>query len=271
LGFKKVFSFDETIKTFPEYLTLLWEKYYSYRQVPVDNNTQKELKNLFEDEKSLEILERIFRFREKPAYENYPLPERDFQYFPEFIRNFFKERTIHFADLGAYKGDTVAILLYLFENKVKTIIFEPVKKHLEILKGVLKEISQNGLITYLYPSGVWRETAIKKVKILGPSTHINDKEGIPTPVVKLDDTLIGSPVNFLKMDIEGSELDALKGGREFIKKNRPVMAVSVYHNPRDLWEIPFFIKKEFPFYTFRLRLHGHMLNEIVLYCLPNNK
>jgi hypothetical protein len=118
LGFKKVFSFDETIKTFPEYLTLLWEKFYSYRQVPVDKNTQKELKNLFEDEKSLEILERIFRFREKPAYENYPLPERDFQYFPEFIRNFFKERTIHFADLGAYKGDTVAILLYLFENKV---------------------------------------------------------------------------------------------------------------------------------------------------------
>jgi len=272
LGFEKVFTFEDLIMEFPEYLTLLWERFYKYRQKTVDMETKRQLETLFSDERSLETLESIIRFRENPVLQNYPFPDRDFQYFPFFVREFFKKKNIHFADLGAYKGDTIAILLHLFGKNVKTLtVFEPVKEHLEALKGVLKEITLNGLVSYLYPAGVWRETTIKRVKLLGPSTFINDEEGTPVPLVRLDDTLIGSPINFLKMDIEGSELDALKGGIEFINENKPLMAISVYHHPDDLWEIPLFIEKNFPFYRFYLRLHGHMLNEIVLYCIPNNK
>jgi len=272
LGFAEVLTFEDLAREFPEYPILLWERFYKYRQKAVDVETKRRLETLFNDERSLETLESIIRFREKPLPQNYPFPEKDFQYFPRFVREFFKEKNIHFADLGAYKGETVAILLYLFGENVKTLtVFEPVKENLEILKGVLKEITLNGLVSYLYPAGVWKETTIKRIKLLGPSTFVNDEEGIPAPLVSLDDTLIGSPVNFLKMDIEGSELDALKGGVEFINKNKPLMAISVYHHPEDLWEIPFFIKENFPFYRFYLRLHGHMLNEIVLYCIPNNK
>jgi FkbM family methyltransferase len=45
-------------------------------------------------------------------------------------------------------------------------------------------------------------------------------------------------VDFIKMDIEGSELKALKGGEQIIRKFRPKLAISVYHHPEDLYIIP---------------------------------
>ena len=59
-------------------------------------------------------------------------------------------------------------------------------------------------------------------------------------IVRLDD-VIREKVTFIKMDIEGEELEALKGGAEIIKNYKPKLAISVYHKLEDLVEIPRFI------------------------------
>lgn len=67
------------------------------------------------------------------------------------------------------------------------------------------------------------------------------------------------------MDIEGAEMDALRGMEKLMKRDRPKLAICVYHKPEDFWEIPLYIKSVVPEYTFILRHHSHDASETVLY------
>ncbi len=99
----------------------------------------------------------------------------------------------------------------------------------------------------------------------------NSDDTVELSCVSLDSTLLGSDVNFIKMDIEGSEIEALQGAKYLIKKNKPVLAICLYHKPDDLWEIPILINRIYNGYDMYLRVHGDMCLETVLYCIPNNK
>jgi FkbM family methyltransferase len=76
-------------------------------------------------------------------------------------------------------------------------------------------------------------------------------------------------VDFIKMDIEGAELPALRGAQSVISSDRPILAVSIYHNLNDMVEIPLFLKNVLKNYSFRLGHHSINLNETVLYALPD--
>jgi hypothetical protein len=59
-----------------------------------------------------------------------------------------------------------------------------------------------------------------------------------------------SQLDLIKLDVEGSELEALTGGLETIIKQKPHLAIAIYHKPNDHWEIPLFVNRQFPFYEF---------------------
>jgi len=69
----------------------------------------------------------------------------------------------------------------------------------------------------------------------------------------IDDCLNGYSPTFIKMDIQGSELESLKRCRHMIISTRPELAISVYHVPDHLWKIPLLIKKMIPDYECFLR------------------
>jgi len=69
------------------------------------------------------------------------------------------------------------------------------------------------------------------------------------------------------MDIEGSELNALKGAEAVIRKYHPVLAVCVYHKKEDLLEIPQYIKSLYPGYKLYLRTYSKYCQELVLYAV----
>jgi hypothetical protein len=58
------------------------------------------------------------------------------------------------------------------------------------------------------------------------------------------------------MDIEGYELDALKGAERLIKKNKPKLAISIYHKPEDFFEIPLLLKRFVPEYKIYIKHHA---------------
>ena len=72
----------------------------------------------------------------------------------------------------------------------------------------------------------------------------------------------------VKMDIEGAEAEAIIGATELIKTSSPVLAICLYHKPKDLWELPLLINEINPNYDMYLRLYGSMGLELVLYCVP---
>lgn len=60
-------------------------------------------------------------------------------------------------------------------------------------------------------------------------------------------------VDYIKLDIEGAELDMLHGAAKTITRCKPKMAVSAYHKPEDLWTLATYIKSLRPDYEFEFR------------------
>ncbi|MBR2179795.1 MAG: FkbM family methyltransferase [Selenomonadaceae bacterium] len=73
-------------------------------------------------------------------------------------------------------------------------------------------------------------------------------------------------IDYIKLDIEGSELDCLKGAAKSISRWKPKMAISAYHRPEDLWTLAEFVKSirtdyEFAFRHYRIDFHDYIFND----------
>ena len=76
-------------------------------------------------------------------------------------------------------------------------------------------------------------------------------------------------VDFIKMDIEGAELPAIRGAKETIKTDRPQLAISIYHSNDDFVNIPQYLANELENYTLRLGHYSYNHCETVLYAIPD--
>ena len=115
--------------------------------------------------------------------------------------------------------------------------------------------------------GVWHEkTKLNFDATKDTSAAISDSGNVTIDAEKIDDLIGGESVNFIKMDIEGSELPALRGATETIQRNLPTLAICAYHKADDLITIPQFIKSLHDGYKFYLRKHTRIAEtELVLY------
>jgi hypothetical protein len=78
---------------------------------------------------------------------------------------------------------------------------------------------------------------------------------------------LNKDIAMIKMDIEGAELSALKGARNTITKDIPILAICIYHSPEDMVEIPEWLMENFPAYRFYVRKHSKGAGETVLYAV----
>jgi hypothetical protein len=101
----------------------------------------------------------------------------------------------------------------------------------------------------------------------GTSHNISSTGDTTIQCVSLDEVLFGYKPNFIKMDIEGAEHNAILGAKQLICEYKPQLAISVYHRPQDLWQIPMLIKKWDAGYKFYLRVHQYNGFDLVLYAL----
>jgi FkbM family methyltransferase len=88
--------------------------------------------------------------------------------------------------------------------------------------------------------------------------------------ISIDDFVLQnnlSKVDFIKLDIEGSELECLQGARETIKKFKPRIAVCVYHKDDDFVNISSYLKQIVPAYKLYLAHHMDDIHETVLYSM----
>jgi FkbM family methyltransferase len=83
--------------------------------------------------------------------------------------------------------------------------------------------------------------------------------------VTIDHVLQGFHPTFINMDIEGAELEALKGAEKTIRASRPDLAICVYHAPNHLWEVPLYLHHLEIGYRLYLRNYTSFVGETVLY------
>ncbi len=89
--------------------------------------------------------------------------------------------------------------------------------------------------------------------------------------IPIDDLAAEAGPTFIKMDIEGAELEALEGARRSIQTHRPILSICVYHKQNDLWSIPLFIHTLVEDYRLFLRPHEVDGKELVCYAVPVNR
>ena len=176
-------------------------------------------------------------------------------------------------DAGIGWGDTVVYLASkaMSNQGNKYYAFDIVEEGLHALK---KQIGLNPHITNVVP-------VLKALSDKDGEVHISEEsspgsrvEGASTgrriASITIDSFVCEQKceeVHFIKMDIEGSEIPALNGARETIRRNKPKLAISVYHKWDDLKTIPRLINDIYPGYKFYLDCTTGFGGEAVLYCI----
>ena len=179
-----------------------------------------------------------------------------------------------FVDCGGYDGDT----LLLFINRVRgrfrhAQVFEPDPRNLVRLKATLASL----------PGTVRSRIRVEDLAVGGSSGPVGLRlsDAASTVVKSADlvvrceplDLLLGSPPpTYIKMDIEGAEVDALTGARRLISTHRPVLAISAYHLQDHLWTIPLLVDSFVEGYRYHYRRYTRRPNDdLVLYAIPEER
>lgn len=161
-----------------------------------------------------------------------------------------------YMDLGAYNGDTVEEFLNLVGGKYQHIIaVEPDRRNYRKLTAMAEQL---GKIT-VHQCGVWSEAGELGFSDSGgrQSTFLATQKKF-VPVNSIDALAQGLPVSYIKMDVEGAELQALAGGEALIRKQQPKMFIAAYHYDVDLFRLPLEIWKLVPEYKIYLRKHPYI-------------
>lgn len=129
--------------------------------------------------------------------------------------------------------------------------------------------------TDLYPYGAWSENG--RISFLSApngeygGSRIDNKGGSSIETVALDNLLEGKKVSILKMDIEGSEIEALKGAQRIIREQKPCLTISAYHKKDDIVTLPLYIRSLNEDYRFFLRHHTYGIWDTVLYAIDKSR
>jgi FkbM family methyltransferase len=173
-----------------------------------------------------------------------------------------------FVDCGAYIGDFVDELYAKMPdgavNDFKVYSFEPDEENF----GIMYEKFKNDSHVIPVKKGI---SSAARTLYFDKSTeedgHIAESGSQKIEVDSIDNVLGAQKATFIKMDIEGSELDGLKGAKKQIVENKPRLAVCLYHKQNDMFEIPLYIKSLRDDYKFYVRPHSSMPTELVLYAI----
>ncbi len=171
-----------------------------------------------------------------------------------------------FVDCGAYDGDTILSFIdNLKSNDVcfHVYAFEADSGNIEKLKSNIKDLMNVEII----PKGVYDKPGTLFFNNDGTTgAHVSDG-GEKIEVTSIDEVVKDNNVTFIKMDIEGSELKALKGAEKTIKRCRPKLAICVYHKIEDLITIPQYIQSLNSDYKLYFRNYLDVSLESVLYAI----
>ena len=221
--------------------------------------------NLLKDTKSKEIFTKVINF--KISY-NYDFMEgftnnHEEQYFDkELIPNI---QNVCFVDGGGYVGDTASEVIKNFPDFKKIYLIEPISENIRIAK---RELGHFTNIEFLSCGISNRQETL----YFNEEKSFSTLYGKGTQSVQVDtiDNLVKEKVDYIKLDIEGAEQDAIDGAQKTIKKDRPILAICIYHKAEDWYKIPqkvLAIESEYDIY---LRHYMEGIFESVMYFLPRN-
>lgn len=229
------------------------------------------------DEKSRDVYQSAVNYRMSHKRKDRPRYSRGDQYFPKDVIYLGEEEV--FIDCGAYIGDTIQPFLKQTRGQFRRIVaFEPDRDNANVIRRVCAKLTGKRIKSGLSDS--WGEIVIKEAAVskesgslifefgLGSGSKVSET-GKSIPALAIDDCQECCDATFIKMDIEGSEYDALLGAKKTIQKNHPKLAICIYHSDKDMVRILTLIDSWNLGYKFHVRHHAQKTAETVLYAIPD--
>jgi FkbM family methyltransferase len=268
LNCKKVVSFAALFWKYPN----IFLPYYTIGVPhPLYQQAEKiiEAFKIWDDDHSRnEYLSQI-RWRLLLDFDGLSSPVTHAQYFPVELFNLLPTEV--FIDCGAFDGDSLRDFFNYNDNfKGEVIAIEPDPNNVQKLNNYLASLKDNlRKRVKVIQKAIGTKKEVVRFSATGSAASLIDPQGvIEVDCTTLDSILKDKKITFLKMDIEGAELDALKSAENSILDSTPILAISVYHKPDDLWTIPLYIKSLSDQYCFFLRPHNEEGWDLVTYAIP---
>ena len=225
------------------------------RQQKIKNTYGKALNLFTEDEKNeLKILKenlnnQILKIQDNIyKWQDYYLPINWFEacvfYYKhgiDYIKNLENIRNKNIIDAGGFIGDSALILSKYTDKFVYS--FEPTPKNQEYFR---QTIELNNLKNVkLEPIALGDEKKEVEFNINMSSSSINEfnhveiKDKVKVNMMTLDEYVQTNniEVGLIKTDLEGAERMFLNGAKNTICTQKPSLLISIYHNPKDFFEI----------------------------------
>ena len=179
------------------------------------------------------------------------------------------------VDAGGCYGDTALYFAHKVGPTGRVASFEFLPGNLGIYRKNLELNPSLAERIRVYEHPVWSGSGEELfISGTGPGTSVGRRSSDPkarkVTTLKIDDLVANGDldkVDFIKMDIEGAEMEALKGSEAVLRKFRPKLAITVYHDFQDFWMIPQFLEALGVGYRFHIRHFKIHSEETVLFAV----
>ena len=175
-----------------------------------------------------------------------------------------------FLDCGAYDGDTIRDLI---DNRIQFGRIDAVEAdahsfaRLADFVSTLEPELANRIRLHQCAVGAHRGT-VRFDDTGGVDAKVSDEGRILIDMVPIDVMFANKRVSMIKMDIEGGEYDALIGAQQVIQRDRPILAICVYHSQEDIWRLPVLIRTLCPENRMYLKAYRGDGIQTVVYAVP---
>ena len=159
-------------------------------------------------------------------------------------------------------GDTIPNIIKNFPDFKKIYLIEPNKLHINI---ALREFGNIENIEFINCG-----LGSKKILNNGLDSNIqnNCNHNYQGENIDTIDNIVKDKLDFLKLDIEGAEQDAIDGAKNTIKRYTPILAICIYHKAEDWYKIPQKILEINSNYKIYIRHYMEGIYETVMYFIP---
>lgn len=241
--------------------TLPWPRFVQEQRREMESHVDswQALYEALADETSRETLLDVLRFRltADPAYMRAYRVRLAEQYFEDFM-DFHHEV---FVDAGGYDGDTSQAFAARYPDYRKILLFEPSERNLAAARTRLAPLRDVEFFNVGLSDSPGR---LRFDSDSGSASAVAEAGAVEISVDTLD-TVVAEPVSFIKMDLEGWELPALRGAQAHLRHDRPKLALATYHRATDLREISQFVGSFGHQYQIHLRHYTQGWSETVLF------
>jgi FkbM family methyltransferase len=224
-------------------------------------------RSMLEDSDSKNLLDQILKYRIDGQLDDLPLPDPlGQQYLPEGIET--PPINMRALDLGACQGENLEAFLESGRCFDFGIFLEPDLVNFDLLVKKIADLELQNIS--VWPLASWSNTEMLSFASTNDASANLSNVGLEkVQAVRLDSALSTTSINYVKMDIEGAEMETLRGASNLISSHCPHLAISVYHKPEDMWSLGLYVdsiaKSKYRFY---LRNYGHQTFDTILYCVP---